>query len=90
MSRDVLERQERPPKPPPDALEILGRWRLARLIGDRANEYHAIAQLRELATRNPKRKADRTDAVWKNDRTRKHAFPSAIMGSSDWTTDHKR
>ncbi len=56
MSRDVLERRKPPPKPPPDALEILGRWRLARLVGDRANEYHAIAQLRELATRDPKRK----------------------------------
>jgi len=61
MSRDVIERQERPPKPTPDALEILGRWRLARLVGDRANEYHAIAQLRELAIRDPKRKAGRPD-----------------------------
>ncbi|HKM54163.1 MAG TPA: hypothetical protein VJY33_12205 [Isosphaeraceae bacterium] len=56
MSRDVLERRKSPPKPPLDALEILGRWRLARLVGDRANEYHAIAQLRELAIRDPKRK----------------------------------
>ncbi len=44
----------RSPKPPPDALEILGRWRLARLIGDTANANHALAQLRELAER-PKR-----------------------------------
>ncbi|HKI21398.1 MAG TPA: hypothetical protein VKA15_26120 [Isosphaeraceae bacterium] len=61
MSRDGLDRRKPPPKPPLDALEILGRWRLARLVGDRANEYHAIAQLRELAIRDPKRKAGRPD-----------------------------
>ncbi len=62
MSRDGLERRKRPPKPILDALEILGRWRLARLVGNRANEYHAIAQLRELAIRDPKRRAGRPDA----------------------------
>jgi len=62
MIRDGLDRQKPPPKPPPDALEILARWRLARLVGDRANEYHAIAQLREMAIRDPKRKAGRPDA----------------------------
>ncbi|HKM52077.1 MAG TPA: hypothetical protein VJY33_01635 [Isosphaeraceae bacterium] len=62
MSRQSPSMAKPPPKPPLDALEILGRWRLARLVGERANEYHAIAQLRELAIRDPKRKAGRPDA----------------------------
>ncbi|MGO8671289.1 MAG: hypothetical protein ACLQVD_08015 [Capsulimonadaceae bacterium] len=54
----VNKREEQPLKRPPiDALEILGRWRVARLQGDWANADHAIAQLSELAER-PRRPAD--------------------------------
>ena len=48
----IGKREMQPPKPPPpDALEILGRWRVARLEGDTAKANHALAKLTELAER---------------------------------------
>ncbi len=75
MSRDALDHRKPPPKLPPDALEILGRWRLARLVGDRMNEYHAIAELRELAVRDPRRKARPPDRPREPGPTRSGAAP---------------
>jgi len=45
------------PEPPyPRALELLFRWRLARLVGNVMDEHLAVAQLRELAER-PRQRA---------------------------------
>ena len=50
-----------PPALPPDALSIFFRWRLARHLGDVANENHALGELRELAAR-PRTKTDDSQA----------------------------